>query len=58
VFEHILSNKDVIVNLPVSYGILGVMKLTAMFLSHDTTSVMWVSVVAVVKVAKRDITAM
>jgi hypothetical protein len=34
-FEHILSGKDEIINLPVGYGIL----LAAMFLSHDTTIV-------------------
>jgi hypothetical protein len=38
-FEYILSGKDVIINLPVGYGILGVLKLAAMFLSHDTTIV-------------------
>jgi hypothetical protein len=56
-FEHILSGKDIIVNLPVGYGILGVLKLATMFLSHDTTIVTWVSVVTLIKVAKRDVTA-
>jgi hypothetical protein len=37
VFEHILSGKDAIINLSVAYGILCVLKLAAMFLSHDTT---------------------
>jgi hypothetical protein len=40
-FEHILSGKDVIINLPVGYGILGVLKVAAMFLSHDTAIVTW-----------------
>jgi hypothetical protein len=43
-FGHIFSGKDVIVNLPVGYGILDVLKLAAMFLSHDTTIVTLVSV--------------
>jgi hypothetical protein len=38
-FEHILFGKDVIINLPVGYGILGVLKQAAVFLSHDTTIV-------------------
>jgi hypothetical protein len=33
VFEHILSGKDVIVNLPVGYGILGVLKLAFVFVT-------------------------
>jgi superfamily II DNA helicase RecQ len=48
-FEHNLSGKDVIVNLPVGYGKSLVLKLAAMFLSHHTTIVTWVSEVAVVK---------
>jgi hypothetical protein len=56
-FEHILFGKDVIVNLPIGYRILGVLKLAAMFLSHDTTIVTSVSLVEVFIEAKRDVTA-
>jgi hypothetical protein len=52
-----LVRMTVIVNLPVGYGLFGGLKLAAIFLSHDTTIVTLVSVVAVVKVSKSDVTA-